>query len=93
MQRLPRRPEWAEHLQRPALGLRAYPPRPAPGPPPPPPCRCSVRVWRRSDWTCSALHRYGDFVWSVVERGGRLLVSAGAEVHVHDAATGKLARK
>lgn len=54
---------------------------------------CSVRCWRRSDWQCAALHRYGDFVWSVVRRGGLLLVSAGAEVHVHDAGSGKLVRK
>jgi hypothetical protein len=37
--------------------------------------------------------KYQDWVWSVVARGGLLLVASGPEVHVHDLPTGKLVRK
>lgn len=42
--------------------------------------------------SCSVL-KYQDWVWSVVARGGMLLVANGPEVHVHDLPTGKLLRK
>jgi hypothetical protein len=41
---------------------------------------------------CSVL-KYQDWVWSVLARGGLLLVASGPEVHVHDLPTGKLVRK
>lgn len=41
---------------------------------------------------CSIL-KYEDWVWSLVARGGLLLVASGPEVHVHDLPTGKLVRK
>lgn len=41
---------------------------------------------------CSVL-KYQDWVWSVVARGGMLLVASGPEVHVHDLPTGKVVRK
>jgi WD40 repeat protein len=53
----------------------------------------SVRVWRRGAWECVSVHKYQDWVWSVVARGPNLLVAAGTEVHVHDLQTGQLTRK
>eukprot|EP00775_Hariotina_reticulata_P009993 gene9993-10148_t len=63
----------------------------------------TVRLWdlnygmpfsisRPHGGTVSVL-KYQDWVWSVVARGGLLLVASGPEVHVHDLATGKLVRK
>jgi hypothetical protein len=42
---------------------------------------------------CCSVLKYQDWVWSVVARGGLLLVASGPEVHVHDLPTGKLVRK
>jgi hypothetical protein len=42
---------------------------------------------------CCSVLKYPDWVYSVVARGGQLLVASGPEVHVHDQATGKLVRK
>lgn len=41
----------------------------------------------------SSVLKYPDWVYSVVARGGLLLVASGPEVHVHDLPTGKLVRK
>jgi hypothetical protein len=42
---------------------------------------------------CCSVLKYPDWVYSVVARGGLLLVASGPEVHVHDLPTGKLVRK
>ncbi|WIA11004.1 hypothetical protein OEZ85_011161 [Tetradesmus obliquus] len=53
----------------------------------------TVRCYRRGSWDCISVLKYQDWVWSVVARGGLLLVASGPEVHVHDLPTGKLVRK
>eukprot|EP00878_Enallax_costatus_P004696 GHUV01004944.1.p1 GENE.GHUV01004944.1~~GHUV01004944.1.p1 ORF type:complete len:937 (+),score=344.31 GHUV01004944.1:194-3004(+) len=53
----------------------------------------TVRCWRRGSWDCISVLKYQDWVWSVVARGGMLLVASGPEVHVHDLPTGKVVRK
>ncbi|KAL6753086.1 WD40-repeat-containing domain protein [Haematococcus lacustris] len=59
----------------------------------------TVRVWSREEgengpgFECVNVLRYDDQVGSVMARGGHLLVSAGAEVLVHDLGTGQVLRK
>ncbi|KAJ9521149.1 hypothetical protein QJQ45_022853 [Haematococcus lacustris] len=59
----------------------------------------TVRVWSREEgengpgFECVNVLRYDDRVGSVMARGGQLLVSAGAEVLVHDLGTGQVLRK
>jgi WD40 repeat protein len=53
----------------------------------------TARVWQRGSWECVRVHKYSDWLASVVVRGPHLLVAAGPEVHVHDMGTGQLVRK
>ncbi|GFR44175.1 hypothetical protein Agub_g5350, partial [Astrephomene gubernaculifera] len=44
-------------------------------------------------WNCSGVLQYGDWVYCCAVRGGNLLVAAGSEVVVTDAATGRAVRR
>ncbi len=52
----------------------------------------TVRVWGRGELECRSVFKFDDWVHCVAARGGLLLVSAGAEVLVHDVASGALLR-
>lgn len=60
---------------------------------------CGAAVYQSASSCCLpacvlvSVLKYPDWVYSVVARGGLLLVASGPEVHVHDLPTGKLVRK